>query len=98
MKRGRNIFTKIDVDSYLAQYLAYKAQKASYLGKRQEAISNLLESMSWPQNVELILEDPLIVSEKWPIDRDESLKLARKNSEKIKNLAIHRIHILAYLY
>ena len=80
--------TKIDVDNYLAQYLAYKARKASYLGKRQEAVSSLLESMGWPQNVELILKDPLIVSEKWPIDKEQSLKLARKNSEKIKNLAI----------
>ena len=80
--------TKIDVDNYLAQYLAYKAQKASFLGKREEAISSLLESMGWPQDVEIILKDPLVVSEKWPIEKDESLKLARKNSEKIKNLAI----------
>jgi outer membrane protein TolC len=80
--------TKIDVNNYLAQYLVYKAQKATFSGKREEAVSSLLQSMGWPQNVEIILEDPLLISEKWPISKNKSLELAQAHSEKVKNLAI----------
>ena len=80
--------TKIDVDSYLAQYLSYKAQKTTYIGKREEAVSSLLDSLGWPQNIKVILEDPLVISERWPISKVRSLKMALEYSEKIKNLAI----------
>jgi outer membrane protein TolC len=80
--------TKIDVNNYKAQYLAYEAKEATYLGKKKEAISSLLESMGWPQDIDIDLTDELLISSKWPINKDESISMAIKNSEKIRNLAI----------
>ena len=80
--------TKLDVDNYLAQYLSYEAQKISFLGKREQAISDLLESMGWPQNINITLREPLAISEKWPIGTDDSIKMGIENNERIKNLSI----------
>ena len=87
--------TKIDVINYEAQYLAYEAKEATYLGKKKEAISNLLESMGWPQDIDIDLTDDLRISGKWPINEDESIAMAINNSEKIRNLAIqsHKSYI-----
>ena len=79
--------TKLDVDNYLAQYLSYEAQKISFLGKREQAISDLLESMGWPQNINITLREPLAISEKWPIAQTTN-KDGNKNNERIKNLSI----------
>ncbi|MDC3044302.1 TolC family protein, partial [bacterium] len=87
--------TKIDVINYEAQYLAYEAKEATYLGKKKEAISSLLESMGWPQDIDIDLTDDLKISSKWPINEDESIAMAINNSEKIRNLAIqsHKSYI-----
>jgi outer membrane protein TolC len=80
--------TDIDVNNYKAQYLAYEAKEATYMGKKGEAISNLLKSMGWPQDTNIGLVDDLTISSKWPINKNESITMAIKNSEKIRNLAI----------
>ena len=80
--------TEIDVNNYKAQYLAYKAKEATYMGKKEKAISNLLKSMGWPQDTNIGLKDDLTISNKWPINKDESITMAIKNSEKIRNLGI----------
>ena len=87
--------TKIDAINYEAQYLAYEAKEATYLGKKKEAISSLLESMGWPQDIDIDLTDDLKISGKWPINEDESIAMAINNSEKIRNLAIqsHKSYI-----
>ena len=80
--------TEIDVNNYKAQYLAYEAKEATYVGKKEKAISNLLKSMGWPQDTNIGLADDLTISSKWPINKDESVTMAIKNSEKIRNLGI----------
>lgn len=80
--------TEIDVNNYEAQYLAYEAKEATYQGKKEEAISNLLKSMGWPQDTNIGLEDDLNISSMWPINKEESIAMAIKNSEKIRNLGI----------
>ena len=80
--------TKIDVDNNFAQYRSYQAEMANYLGQKKKSISNLLSEMNWPQGSKINLVNRLKISNNWPLTIKQSIYLAKKQSEKLKNLEI----------